>query len=394
MTAYPGRYSAFRDFATHEVAPYASQWDEAGQVSPHFVDALAKAGFLGAAVPRSLGGTEFSAVELGLLCAALGQECSSARSLITVHSMVCNALARWGSPDLRKTWLPRLAVGSAIGAFALSEPEAGSDTAAIQCRAVLEDQTYVLSGAKRWITFGQRADVFLCFAQSGEGPVALLVPAQSGGVKITPMPGLLGIRASMTAAIEFCDVRVPACNVIGRPGFGLSAVAYSALELGRLSVAFGCLGMLEACVTGALAHARQRRTFGKRLIEHQLIASILSKMFTDRRAAFHLCLSAAEACDADMPAASRLIWTAKYFASTAASSAASQFVQVMGARGFESDASSQRLMRDAKVMEVIEGSTQLQEITIAQLLDSDFHEATLEAELRAGPVAETVKRAS
>lgn len=357
-------------FVDTSILPHANAWDADGRISDQVVADMARLGYLGANVPIAFGGQELDSLGIYRLASELGRGCSSVRSLLTVHGMVCQSIARWGSKTLKQKWLPLLATGDAIGAFALSEPGAGSDVSAITTTAAARDGKFVLNGLKRWITFGQRADVSLMFAREEKGVTAFLVPMDAPGVQVRPMDGMFGTRASDVAEIELTDAVVDADCIVGRSGFGLAAVASSALELGRFTVASGCVGILNAALAEALDHARSRMSFNKRLIEHQLVAAQLARMSTDADAAAGLCERAAQLRDEKHRDAVRATWTAKYFASTAAFRAASDLVQIMGARGCENGATAQRLLRDAKVMEIIEGSTQLQEITIAQMLDT------------------------
>jgi hypothetical protein len=308
-------------------------------------------------------------LSFGLLNEAIGRGCASLRSLLTVHGMVCRALVRWGTREQQTHWLPRLADGRNIAAFALTEPERGSDVADLQTRARAVDEDFVLDGRKRWITFGARADLFLVFAATETGPLALLVERERPGLEITPLNDMLGTRAAMLAELHFRDCRVPRANLVGRPGFGIAAVALSALELGRYSVAWGCVGILHACRDAAYRYAAQRRQFGSPLRDHQLIRRMLTNMAVDLKAARMLAQNAGRMLDQRDPAATREVLAAKYFASRAALRAAEDAVQIHGAVGCGPESPVSRHWRDAKIMEIIEGSTQMQQLMIA---DSEY----------------------
>lgn len=355
------RFAAWVD---REVAPSAGAWDRAAATPRSVVDSMAAEGFLGAVVPAELGGTGMDAVTFGLLNEELGRGCSSIRSLVTVHSMACHAVARWGSRGQKEAWLPALARGERIGAFGLSEPEVGSDAGAIQTTAELDGDAYVLRGVKKWTTYGQIADVLLCFAKSDGKPLALLVDLHAPGVTVEPLT-VHGTRASMVAQITFDAVRVPKENRLGGPGFGLG-VALSVLELGRYSVACGCVGILRACLDASAAYAAQRVQGGSVIGEHQLVQRMVADMATDWRAARLLCLHAGWLRDQNHPDAGREVFHAKYFASTAATRAALNAVQVHGANGLTDDYPVERLLRDSRVMEIIEGSTQIQQVTLGR----------------------------
>ncbi|MFC8274220.1 acyl-CoA dehydrogenase family protein [Streptomyces sp. NPDC057271] len=357
--------TSYEAFAHEHIAPYADAWDRDAALPAEFFATIGGAGLLAGAVPAEYGGAALDPIEFGLLNEETGRACSSVRSLLTVHGMACQAIARWGSARQRELWLPRLATGDAIGAFALTEPTAGSDVQALATTARRVESGFVLDGAKRWITFGQRADVFLLFARLDGRPTAFLVERDSPGLGITPVRGILGTRASMLAELELRDCRVGDDALLGRAGFGLNAVAAGALELGRYSVAWGCVGLAQACLDASLAYADQREQFGVRLREHQLVQRMLADMATHTSAARLLCQQAGWLRQDGDQQSLHATWLAKYFSATTAFRSASDAVQVHGAHGCSDEYPVQRYLRDAKVMEIIEGSTQLQQTTIA-----------------------------
>jgi glutaryl-CoA dehydrogenase (non-decarboxylating) len=355
------RFAAWTDA---EVAPFAGEWDRAGATPRSVIERMTAEGFLGAVVPAELGGGGWDAVTFGLLNEELGRGCSSIRSLVTVHSMACHAIARWGSRAQKEAWLPAMARGERIGAFGLSEPNVGSDAGAIETTAELDGDAYVLRGVKKWTTYGQIADVLLCFAKADGKPLALLVDLRAPGVTVEPLT-VHGTRASMVAQITFDGARVPRENRLAGPGFGLG-VALSVLELGRYSVACGCVGIIRACLDASAAYAAARVQGGSAIGEHQLVQRMLADMGTDWRAARLLCLHAGWLRDQGDADAGREVFHAKYFASTAATRAALSAVQIHGANGLTNDYPVERLLRDSRVMEIIEGSTQIQQVTIGR----------------------------
>lgn len=354
----------FAEWVAREVTPFAGDWDRAAMTPPAVVAKMAQAGFLAAVIPAQFGGAGMDAVTFGLLNEELGRGCSSVRSLVTVHSMACHAVVRWGSSAQKEAWLPRMARGELIGAFGLSEPNVGSDAGAIETTAQRDGDAYVLRGTKKWTTYGQIADVLLCFAKADGKPLALLVDLRAPGVTVSPLE-VSGTRASMLAEIAFDGVRVPAENRLAGPGFGL-AVALSALEVGRYSVAFGCVGIVRACLEAAATYAAARVQGGSPIAEHQLVQAMLAEMATDYRAARLLCLHAGWLRDQGDPQAGREVFHAKHFASTAATRAALSAVQVHGARGLTAAYPVERYLRDTRVMEIIEGSTQIQQVTLGR----------------------------
>lgn len=355
----------FRAFVDREVVPFAGEWDRAERTPPEVIRRVAEAGYLGALLPREVGGAGMDTATFGVLNEEMGRGCSSVRSLLTVHSMVSFAVHRWGSRAQKERWLGPLARGETVGAFALSEPGAGSDVNGIETEAVPDGDGYRLHGRKKWTTYGQVAGLFLVFAKVEGKPIALLVERDTPGFTVQPLRGVTGTRASMLAELHFDGCRVPRANRIGGPGFG-TGVALSALEVGRFSVASGCVGIIQACLDASLAYASGRVQFGAPIREHQLVQRMVTNMATDLRAARLLCRHAAELRDAGDPSAPGEIFVAKYFASTAATRAALDAVQIHGANGITEEFPVERYLRDTRVMEVIEGSTQIQQVTIAR----------------------------
>jgi glutaryl-CoA dehydrogenase (non-decarboxylating) len=357
--------AAFRAFADEFVVPHARDWDRQEAISREVISQLAERGWLGALLPPEVGGVAMDMVTFGALNEELGRGCSSVRSLITVHSMLSYALHRWGSREQKERWLRRLAAGELIGAFALTEPDVGSDAASIAAEAVRDGDDYVVSGVKRWITFGQIGDLFVVFAKNEGKPLALLVERSAPGLTIEPIRGVIGTRAAMLAEMTFDGCRVPVTNRLGGPGFGM-AVALTALEIGRFSVATGSVGIIQACLEASMTYASTRHQFGSPISKHQLIRQMLTNMAAESRAARLLCENAGRLYDAGDPAAREEIFIAKYFASTACTRAALDCVQIHGGNAVTDAYPAERLLRDSRVMEIIEGSTQVMQITIAK----------------------------
>ena len=355
------RFAAFVDA---EVAPHAGAWDRAAATPRAVIDRMAAEGFLGALIPREHGGAGMDWVTFGLLNEELGRGCSSVRSLLTVHSMASYAVLRWGSRGQKERWLPRLASGEVLGAFGLSEPNVGSDAGAVETVATADGDEYVLDGTKKWTTYGQIAGLFLVFAKMEGKPVAFLVERGTPGFEVKPLHGITGTRASMLAELHFRGCRVPKEARVGGVGFGLG-IALSALEIGRYSVGFGSVGIVHACLDASLAYASTRTQFGAPIKDHQLVQRMIANMATDWRAARLLCLRAGHLRDTGDPSAGAETFVAKYFASLAATRAALDAVQIHGAHGVSEEYPVERYLRDSRVMEIIEGSTQIQQMTIA-----------------------------
>lgn len=353
-----------RAFVATEIAPHADRWDREEAIPMELVGKLRERGYLGSNVAKEYGGLGRDMITYGLLTEEIARADSSVRSLLTVHDMVAHAINRWGSRGQRERYLPAMARGEILGALALSEPNAGSDAKSVETTAVADGDSFVLSGRKKWTTFGQIAGLFLVFAQCEGKPTAFLVERDTTGVTVRPLTGIVGTRASMLAEIFFEDCRIPKESLVGRIGFGISHVASAALEQGRYSVAWGSVGIVQACLDACRKYAAERKQFGVPLADHQLIRAMLADMIANVQAARLLCLRAGHLRDAGDPGAPAEIMVAKYFASTAATRAANDAVQIHGANGLSEEFPVARYLRDSKVMEIIEGSTQIQQITI------------------------------
>ncbi len=362
------KYAEFQAFAAKNVAPFAGEWDQAQKIPATAVAQLGAAGYLGASLPAEFGGQGWDVVTFGLLNEALGRCDSAYTGLVTVQSMISMALLKWGTAEQRRQWLPALAKGEIIGAFALTEPGAGSDLQAMttEFRPDGSDGGFVLNGEKRWITNGQVAGVFLVFGKVDQKSVACLVPRDSTGFEIEPIRDLMGFRAGGLARLHFHDVRIPAANVVGKAGFAFSHVAPVGLQYGRISTACSSLGLLRACFEASTDYAAARKVAGQRVGDLGMIQSMIAKMGTDLEAAKLLCWSACRAEDDHVPETFTRTFIAKYFASRAAVRAASDAVQIRGASGCHESSPVARYYRGSKIMEIIEGTTQVHEYILGK----------------------------
>jgi glutaryl-CoA dehydrogenase (non-decarboxylating) len=357
--------SEFRHFVNTEIVPYADNFDREEYTPTGIIQKLAQQGYLSAIIPKEKGGANMDAITFGILNEEIGRGCSSLRCLLTVHSMMSYAILKWGTKSQKEYWIPKLATGEAIGAFALSEPSIGSDAKNVTTTATTDANDYVLNGAKKWITYGQIADVFVVFAQLEGKPTAFIVEKNAPGLSVKPIFGMLGVKGSMLAELYFNNCRIPQENLVCRQGFGFSHVASSCLDYGRLSVACGCVGIAQASLEACIKYTTERQQFGVYLKEHQLIRQMITEMMVNVKAARLLCYQAAYFKDTGNPKSIMETSVAKYFASTTATKIANDAVQIHGASGCSGEYSVQRYLRDAKIMEIIEGSTQIQQITIA-----------------------------
>lgn len=354
--------------------PLADEIEAAKAVPPGVLDTIARSGALAAMVPAKYGGRPLSHQEYGELNRAVARTSASLQSLLTVHGMVCASLSRWASEGTRQRLLPRLASGEFLGAFGLTEDSAGSDAQAIETTATPEDPedagaadaVWRLDGVKRWLSFGQVAHCFLVFAKHGDHSVGFLVQRDDPGVTVVPSRPTSGFRSAMLADLHLDGCRVPADRMVGRPGFGVAQVASNALSLGRLCVAYGSLGLAEACCDAMLSHTSTRKQFGGRLIDLQLVRGLVSDAVLDTEAARLLCEQAARAMDTQDDWLIQHVLTGKLAASRAANTAAAAAAQLHGAAGLVEGSPVDRWVRDARVMQIIEGSTQLLQHLLAE----------------------------
>lgn len=356
-----------RAWIAGHITPYANDWDRAEEVPRTAISALASAGYLGATIPTDYGGQSLDPLSYALLTEEMGKACSSMRSLLTVHcSLVAETLARWGSREQKERWLPSLASGEKLAAFALSEPETGSDAKNVQCRFEQRPEGFLLNGVKKWTTFGEYADLLLVLARDDAGVSAFLLERETPGLEVRAIRGMLGTRASMLAELRMQDCLLPPDALLGRSGLGFLQIANTALDNGRFSVACGALGICKAALDAAGDYARRREQFGKPLAEFQLIRRRLAQMATDSKAAQLLCYNAAALRADRKPNAILQTAMAKYFASEAAVRVADHAVQIHGALGCHDALSLQRYYRDARILTIIEGSSEMQELLLGE----------------------------
>jgi glutaryl-CoA dehydrogenase (non-decarboxylating) len=328
---------------------------------------MAQCGYLGCSLPTDVGGKGWDVVTFGMLHEAFGRGSSALTDVLTVQAMVSMALLKWGTADQKSAWLPRLASGEIIGAFALTEPGAGSDLQSFTTRFTESSRGLILNGSKKWISCGQFAAVFLVFGTLGTHSVACLVPRDSAGLHVEPITDLLGFRAAGLAQLHFDDVPMPMANVVGKPGFALSHVAPVGLHYGRISTACSALGLLRGCLEESVAYASRRKIGDTTVGDLGMIRSLIARMGTDLEAGRLLCHSACRAEDEHVPEAFERTLMAKYFTSRAVVRAASDAVQIHGAGGCHGSSAVSRYYRDAKIMEIIEGTTQIHEDILGRM---------------------------
>ncbi|MFB7454306.1 acyl-CoA dehydrogenase family protein [Streptomyces sp. NPDC056194] len=360
------------DFVAREVTPHAAAWDRAEEVDRGIVKKLGAVGFLGLTIPEEYGGSGGDHLAYCLVTEELGRGDSSVRGIVSVSlGLVAKTIASWGSEAQKREWLPRLAAGEALGCFGLTEPGTGSDAGNLATRAVRDGDAYVVDGSKMFITNGTWADVVLLFARTNDTPghkgvSAFLVPADTPGLTRRPVHGKLGLRGQATAELVLEGVRVPADAMLGPEGKGF-AVAMSALAKGRMSVAAGCVGIAQAALDAALRYAGEREQFGQPIASYQLVQELLSDIAVDVDAARLLTWRVADLIDRGQDFATAAS-KAKLYASEAAVRAANNALQVFGGYGYIDEYPVGKLVRDARVMTLYEGTSQIQKLIIGRAL--------------------------
>ena len=361
---------AAHDFAVTELKPGVIERDEHQRFPAEQIKKLGELGFLGMMVSPQYGGSGLDAVSYVLVMEELSKIDASASVVVSVNnSLVCYGLEKYGNEEQKQKYLVPLAKGEQIGAFCLSEPEAGSDATSQHTTAIDMGDYYLLNGTKNWITNGGNASTYLVIAQTDaakghKGINALIVEKGMEGFTVGPKENKLGIRGSDTHSLMFTDVKVPKANRIGEDGFGFK-FAMKTLEGGRIGIAAQALGIAAGAYELAVKYAKERQTFGKPIAQHQAIQFKLADMATDIESARLLCLKAAWLKDHGQDYA-QAASMAKLFASEVAMKTTVEAVQVHGGYGFVKEFHVERLMRDAKITQIYEGTSEIQKIVISR----------------------------
>jgi butyryl-CoA dehydrogenase len=361
-----------RHFAEKEIAPVAQKVDELGLFPLDTIQKLGELGFMGIAVPQAYGGAGADSVCYVLALEEISRACASHGVIMSVNnSLYCSPLAKFGTEEQKRRFLIPVASGKKLGCFCLSEPGAGSDAASLQTTARREGDWYILNGTKNFITNGVEADYAIVFATTNRelkhrGICALLVERETPGFAVTHVEKKLGIRGSSCAQLVFDNCRAPAGNLLGREGAGFK-IALAALDGGRIGIAAQAVGIARAALEASLAYSKERVQFGRPIAANQAIQFMLADMATEIDAARLLALNAALLRDRDLPHTKEASM-AKLYASEIAMRAGIKGVQIFGGYGYMMDYPAQRFMRDAKVTEIYEGTSEVQRMVIANAL--------------------------
>ena len=362
--------NAARDFAQTELRPGVIKRDELQEFPDNLVKKMGALGFMGIMVNPEYGGSGMDTISYVLVMEELSKIDASASVIVSVNnSLVCYGLQSYGSEAQKLKYLPKLASGEAVGAFCLSEPEAGSDATSQQTTAIDNGDHYLVNGTKNWITNGGRSDVYIVIAQTdrskgSKGINAFILEKGMDGFEIGPKEDKLGIRGSDTHTLQFNNVKVSKENRIGEDGFGFK-FAMKTLSGGRIGIAAQALGIASGAYELALAYSKQRKAFGTEICNHQAIAFKLADMATDIEAARHMVMKAAWEKDQGI-AYDTSSAMAKLFASKIAMEHTVEAVQIHGGNGFVKDYHVERLMRDAKITQIYEGTSEIQKMVISR----------------------------
>lgn len=359
-----------RELADKELAPRADEWEQRGEFPREVIRTLGRAGLLGLPYPAAHGGGDQPYQVYLRVLELLAARWLAVAEAVSVHTLACYPLATYGTEAQRERLLPAMLGGELLGAYCLSEPAGGSDPAAMTTRAARDNGSYVVSGTKAWITHAGVADFYNVFCRTGgPGPggiSCLLVDAGTAGIEPQARERTMGLRASPVAQIAFDDVPVPVDRRLGAEGQGFS-IAMQALDAGRLGIAACAVGLAQAALDYALRYARERQQFGRPIVEFQGVGFLLADAATQIAAARALTLSAARLRDLGLPYTAEAA-KAKLFATDMAMQVTTDAVQVLGGYGYVADHPVERWMREAKVLQIVEGTNQIQRLVIARHL--------------------------
>ncbi|GLX94975.1 acyl-CoA dehydrogenase [Herbidospora sp. NEAU-GS84] len=354
-----------RDVADKELLPIVDRHERAETYPEGLFATLGAAGLLSLPYPEEYGGGGQPYEVYLQVLEELAARWAAVAVAVSVHSLSCHPLATFGTPEQIERWLPDMLAGDLVGGYSLSEPQAGSDAAALTCRATRVADGYEINGAKAWITHGGRADFYALFARTGEQSIScFLAPGQVDGLTFGKPEEKMGLHAVPTTSAHWDGAILPADRLIGAEGQGLQ-IAFSALDSGRLGIAACATGLAQAALDAAVSYAKERTTFGKRIIDHQGLGFLLADMAAAVDSARATYVDAARRKDAGLPF-SRQASVAKLVATDAAMKVTTDAVQVFGGYGYTREFPVERYMREAKIMQIFEGTNQIQRLVIAR----------------------------
>jgi alkylation response protein AidB-like acyl-CoA dehydrogenase len=359
-------YAGFKQFVEANVVPNANSWDDCGGIPRDVISLCASKGYLGSVVKNTFGGMEWDYVTFGLLNEAFGYGSSSLTGLITVQTMVSFPIQKFGYEHQKEKWLPKLASGEIIGAFAITEPDVGSNINGIQSSLTKKGNKYFLNGQKKWISFSGIADILLVFCQYEGNSIACIVETKTPGVNIQLIKGISGFKSSYISSIEFDNCEISEESIVGKKGLALRYIAPIGFHYGRLSTAWSATGLIRACLQSSALYSKNRKIGSSKMSDFGLIRQMVTDMGVDSEAAFLLCLNASKLEDNQLPEAIEKTLIAKYFSSKSATKSATNAFQIFGANGCSNDNNVARYYRDSKLLEILEGTTQVHQNLIGK----------------------------
>lgn len=359
-----------REFAQREVAPYIQEWDAKGEFHREVLDKMGELGILGLPIPEEYGGSGFDYISLALACEELEYVDTFLRVIMSVHvGLNSLALLQWGTEEQKQRWLTPQAMGEKIATFGLTEPNAGSDAGSIETTAVRDGDSYVINGAKMWISLAEIADHFLIFASldrslKHKGLTAFVVERGTPGFTQGTIKGKLGVRAGNTGELAFDNVRIPLENRIGEEGEGFK-IAMSCIDQGRFTVGAGAVGLTRACLDASVRYAHERETFGVEIGRHQLVQQMIAKMSLGYETSWLLTAKAAELKNRGIRN-TRETSMMKWHACDVALQSADDAIQVHGAYGFSNEYPVERFWRNARGAVIYEGTREIHTVLQAE----------------------------
>ncbi|MGB9721422.1 MAG: acyl-CoA dehydrogenase [bacterium] len=362
-----------RKFAEAELAPVAPEIDKSGQFPWENIKKCAKQGLLGIVVPEKYGGSGLDFVSLAIAIEEISRVCATTGVIVAVNNSLCTyPIFTFGTEEQKQKYLPLLSSGEKIGAIGITEPNAGSDVAGMETTARLEGDYYILNGTKRFITNGTEAGVYVVFAYTNKelkhkGMSAFIVERGMSGFSLGKHEDLMGIRASGNCELIFEDCKVPRANLLGKEGDGFK-ICMNTLDVSRVDIGAQAVGVSQAALEAAIKYSKERKTFGQPICEFEMIQSMLAEMATQIHAARLLVYYAGYCKDKGMPRFSKESAMCKYYAATIAVDVTRKAVQIFGGYGYTKDYAVERFYRDAKILELYEGTSEIQKIVIAREL--------------------------
>jgi len=358
-----------REFAEKDIAPVAAELDQKEEYPTKILEKMAKLGFLGVIIPQEYGGAGLDTISYAIIVEEISRKCASTGVITSVHnSLVAHPIMKYGTEEQKKKYLPILAKGEKIGAFAATEPSAGSDLGAMKTTAILKGDKYIINGDKTFITSGSEAGIIIIFAVTdksagSKGLSAFIVENTMKGYKVGSIFEKLGINASKTSELIFEDMEVPKENLLGKEGEGFK-IALATLDGGRIGIAAQAVGIAQAALDESIEYSKQREQFGRPIAKFQAIQWMIADMATRIEAARYLVYNAAYVKDKG-ERFSKEAAMAKLFASETAMEAVIKAVQIHGGYGYTKEYTVERLFRDAKITEIYEGTSEVQRMVIA-----------------------------